>query len=109
MTRLSHVSDDPIGLSSSAPMCRSGRILFGHDGRMTEPREPVLAVIRDLRSDWENGQPDAWENWTIPQYLDAMGAWLEVYEQAYINNGQPVPNDGWAVFAAALRAGAFYE
>jgi hypothetical protein len=38
-----------------------------------------------------------------------MGAWLGVYEQAYINNGQPVPHDGWAVFAAALRAGAFYE
>ena len=47
---------------------------------MTEQREPVLEVIRALQRDWQNGQPDGWKNWTIPQYLDAMGAWLEVYE-----------------------------
>ena len=76
---------------------------------MTEPREPVLQVIRTLRLDWENGQPDGWENWTIPQYLDAMGAWLEVYERAYTNTGRPAPTDGWVVFAEALRSGAFYE
>ena len=72
---------------------------------MTAPRDPVLEVIRALQKDWENGQPDAWENWTIPQYLDAMDARLEVYERSYANTGWPVPTDGCGVFAEALRAG----
>ncbi len=38
---------------------------------MTEPRKPVQEVIRALRRDWEFGQPDSWQNWTIPQYLEA--------------------------------------
>jgi len=38
-----------------------------------------------------------------------MAAWLEVYEQAFINTGRQVPEDGWAVFAHAVRAAAAYE
>jgi len=46
---------------------------------------------------------------TVPAYLEAMAAWLEVYEQALINTGRPVPEDGWTVFAKAVRAAAVYE
>jgi hypothetical protein len=38
-----------------------------------------------------------------------MAAWLEGFEQAYINTGRQVPADGWTVFAAALQAAALYE
>jgi hypothetical protein len=38
-----------------------------------------------------------------------MAAWLQVYEHSYTNQGQPVPADGWTVFAHALRAAAIYE
>jgi hypothetical protein len=85
------------------------RILVGHDDGRPDSREPVIQAIASLVRDWEPGQPDSWENWTIPQYLEAMGAWLEVYERAYINRGETVPTDGWGAFAAALRAAAVYE
>jgi hypothetical protein len=49
------------------------------------------------------------ENLTIPEYLEAMAAWLEVYEHAYINTGRSVPVDGWTVFAQAVRTAAVYE
>ena len=50
-----------------------------------------------------------WENLTIPEYLDAMAAWLESYEQAFISTGRPVPADGWTIFASAVRAAAINE
>jgi hypothetical protein len=46
---------------------------------------------------------------TVPAYLEAMAAWLEVYEQAFIVTGRRVPEDGWAVFAEAVSAAAAYE
>jgi len=46
---------------------------------------------------------------TVPAYIEAMAAWLESYEQVYINAGPSVPTDGWTVFAAALQAAAIYE
>lgn len=54
-------------------------------------------------------RPTVGENWTIPEYLAAMAAWLELYEQAYINTERPVPADGWTIFAQALQAAAVYE
>jgi hypothetical protein len=38
-----------------------------------------------------------------PDYIEAMAARLEGYEQADINPGRAVPTDGWIVFAAALQ------
>jgi len=46
---------------------------------------------------------------TIPDYLEAMAAWLEGFEQVYVNTGRQVPTDGWTVFAGALQAAAIYE
>ena len=69
----------------------------------------VIAVLRQLVSDWRAGPPDHWENWTIPAYLEAMAAWLEVYEQAYINTERPIPTGGWTVFGQALEAAVAYE
>lgn len=80
------------------------------DSRMTAPgKHQVIAVLEQLMSDWRDGPPAGWENHAIPEYLEAMVAWLRVYEQSYTNRGQPVPADGWIVFAHALRAAAIYE
>lgn len=74
-----------------------------------EGKLEVIAVLRQLVSDWRAGPPSHWENRAIPAYLEAMAAWLEVYEQAYINTERPIPAEGWTVVGEALEAAAAYE
>jgi hypothetical protein len=74
-----------------------------------EGKSEVIAALRQLASEWRAGPPDDSENWTVPAYLEAMAAWLEVYEQSYVNSKRPVPANGWTVFAQAVRAAAVYE
>lgn len=74
-----------------------------------EGKDEVIGVLQQLVLEWRQGTPSGWENRTVPDYLEAMAAWLQVYEQAYTNLAEPPPTDGWAVFAAALRAAAIYE
>jgi hypothetical protein len=76
---------------------------------MTTGRDDVVATLRRLRNEWADGEPEGWKHWTIPGYLDAMAAWLEVFENAYTNSGRAVPTDGWEVFNAALNAAAICE
>src|SRR5258708_35363126 len=66
-------------------------------------------VLHRLLAEWETGAPARWENVTVPAYIEAMAAWLEGYENVYINTSRPVPADGWTVFAAALQAAAIFE
>jgi hypothetical protein len=42
-----------------------------------------------------------------PEYLEAMAAWLQVYKHSYTNQGQPVPADGWTVFAPCAACGRY--
>ena len=80
------------------------------DSRMTASgKHQVIAVLEQLLSQWRDGPPADWENQAIPEYLEAMAAWLQVYEHSSTNQGQPVPADGWTVFAHALRAAAIHE
>jgi hypothetical protein len=72
-------------------------------------KHDVIEVLHGLLAQWESGVPEGWENVTIPAYMEAMAAWLEGYEHAYVNTGRPVPADSWTVFAAALQAAAIYE
>jgi hypothetical protein len=72
-------------------------------------KHDVIEVLRRLLGQWDAGEPARWENATVPAYIEAMAAWLEGYEQSYINTGRAVPTDGWTVFAAALQAAAIYE
>lgn len=74
-----------------------------------EGKREVIVALQQLLSEWEAGPPRDWGNLTVPAYLEAMAAWLEVYEHAFINTGRPVPEDGWTVFAHAVRAAAAYE
>lgn len=81
---------------------------------MKHPKQTIIATIDDLLTDWKGPDhaptpPENWSSLTIPQFLDGMARWLEVHEQAWINDGEEPPTDGWVVFEAALRMGAFYE
>ena len=81
-----------------------------HDLLVTEEgKREVITALQQLLSEWAAGPPGHWENLTVPAYLEAMAAWLKVYEQAFINTGHPVPEDGWTVFAKAVSAAATYE
>ncbi len=80
-----------------------------HHRAVAADKHDVVGVLRSLLSQWEAGQPVGWDNATIPAYLEAMAAWLDSYQQAYVNTGRAVPGDGWTVFVAALQAAAFYE
>lgn len=66
-------------------------------------------MLQQLVSECAAGPPAHWENLTVPAYLEAMGAWLEAYEQAFINTGAECPTIGWNDFAKAVRAATVYE
>jgi hypothetical protein len=72
-------------------------------------RQQVIVILEELLDQWRAGPPGDWENHSIPEYLEAMSAWLSVYEHSHANRGQSAPADGWIVFAQALRAAAIYE
>jgi hypothetical protein len=76
---------------------------------MADGRSDVIAVLQELASQWSDGPPAAWENATVPQYLDAMAAWLADCEGFYEGAGSAMPADGWVILADALRASVVYE
>ena len=76
-------------------------------------RGEVLTRINQLLSQWtgehHDPPPDDWQNWTVPQFLEATGAWLSSYKNVWTNRGEQPPTDGWVIFQYALRAAARYE
>lgn len=76
---------------------------------MPADKDEVVEVLHRPLAEWSADTPRRWENVTIPAFLEAMAAWLERYEQVYVNTGRQVPTDGWTVFAAARQAAAIYE
>src|SRR5690348_4419100 len=81
-------------VAASALMARSRRV---HRRQARGHRRTTPAHFR-VRA----GPPDHWVNWAIPAYLEAVAAWLEVCEPAYIKSERQVPADGWTIFAQAL-------
>jgi hypothetical protein len=76
---------------------------------MSTGREKLIATLEELAAEARSGRVDAWENDTLSAYLEALAAWLRVYEQAYINTGRTAPTDAWDVLSAAVRAATIYE
>jgi hypothetical protein len=72
-------------------------------------RADVIRVLESLVAEWGDGKPETWENWTIPDYLEAMSAWLGSADASYAFRGEPVPSDGWQFFIDALSAAARYD
>ena len=76
---------------------------------MSSGREQLIATLENLAHEAQSEGGASWENTSLPSYLEAMAAWLRVYEFAYINTGRPVPDDPWEVMIAAFRAATAYE
>lgn len=76
---------------------------------MNEGRDKLIAALERLADEARTGRIDAWENDTLPAFLEALAAWLKVFEHAYVNARRPVPADPWEVLAAAVQAATTYE
>lgn len=63
----------------------------------------VDQLLAELRSD------NDWENPTLDRYLEAFGALLGSIENHYMNTGQQMPDDPWAIVAEVLRGARYYE
>jgi hypothetical protein len=83
------------------------QLLGGENHEQPQGKELVVQLLESLSNE---ASPDSdWENKTLPDYLEALGALLGSIENSYINDGVPVPNDPWALMAAALRGARYYE
>lgn len=72
-------------------------------------RQDLAVFISALREDLETNSA-SWENPSLPQFLDAMGAWVEVMDQVYKNEGLTLSEDQpWGLFATMLLAARIYE
>ena len=76
---------------------------------MSTGREQLIKALEELANEARSGGIEAWENDTLPAYLEALAAWLQVYEQAYRNTGREVPSDVWEVLTVAVRTATIYE
>ncbi len=72
-------------------------------------REDFCAFIDGLRADFQERSHD-WENVTMPDYLEAMSAWVTDMDGYYKNANEEMPADvSWKVFAQILSAASKYE
>ena len=71
-------------------------------------RDELIAAIDELRAELAAGA-DGWENNSLDRYLEALGALLGSIENAYLNEGQAVPQNAWSVMAEVVRGARFYE
>ena len=65
-------------------------------------RQDVIDAIQELVADFEQNE-ESWENSTLPQYLEAMGAWVEGY------GGKYNPEPSWEFITQMLSAAKIYE
>ncbi|MFC3831715.1 MULTISPECIES: hypothetical protein [Deinococcus] len=67
--------------------------------------EFVRHLLRDYQAD-----AGTWENITLPDFLQAMSAWIDDIGGWYANRGEAIPDHpSWATFAQILGAATVYE
>ncbi|AMO46696.1 Hypothetical protein AKI40_0268 [Enterobacter sp. FY-07] len=72
-------------------------------------REELLTLIQALATDARHS-PEAWQNKSVADYLEAMASWIEDMDGYYKNRQLPLPqNISWGVFADVLMAAKSYE
>jgi hypothetical protein len=64
-----------------------------------------ISVLKALRKDLEDN-PDNWENKTLPDFLEALEAWIEDCEGFYESDNVEA---SWGLIADALQAAKIYE
>jgi len=91
-------------------------------GKATEGQTPILEetsfvdtykdlalFVQELAHNLRT-KPQEWENVTLPEYLEAMAAWLEDADGYYANAGKPIPQQpSWQNLAEILLAAKHYE
>lgn len=69
---------------------------------MNEGLRKVLEALGSLRADLERN-PEAWENPTLPRYLESMQAWLEASQEKSLRE------PSWDLIVDMLEAAKIYE
>jgi hypothetical protein len=65
----------------------------------------VDQMVADLRAN-----PDAWENYTLEGFLDALSRVLDALPQGYANRGEQLPaQPTWHMVAEILGGATGYE
>lgn len=73
-------------------------------------RRSFIHFVNELKQDFLTN-PDGWENKTIPDYLDAIGAYAKDIQRYYDNTNQNINAEtpDWQTFADILQGATVYE
>jgi len=72
-------------------------------------REEFAQFVRELTDDFRLNR-SAWENATLPDFLEALAAWVDALPGYCKNQGVPLPEPPqWRTFALILSAAKIYE
>ncbi len=72
-------------------------------------REDLARFVAELRRSLLDGG-NGWENTTLEQFLEALGAWCADLPGYFANRGEPVPEQpDWQLVGRMLLAAAQYE
>lgn len=72
-------------------------------------KDRMAVAVRALLQDWTAGPPADWANHSLPDYLEALAAWLEDCDGYYASRSASIPWNAWEVMRAAMRAATVYE
>jgi hypothetical protein len=65
----------------------------------------VMAMLNDLRKN-----PDAWQNASLPDFLESFAAAMEDLDQVYAERGEVLPDQpSWRLVAELLVAASGHE
>lgn len=80
-----------------------------YDFKVTD-RQTFIEFLDLLRKDYLNN-PDRWENKTLPEFLEALGAYAEDIQGYYDNMKQDINADqpNWQTFADIFKGATIYE
>jgi len=71
--------------------------------------EEFATFVRSLRQNLLEHSAD-WENANLPEFLEAMAAWVEDMQGYFTNKGTRMPaQPNWSIFAQILAAARQYE
>jgi hypothetical protein len=74
-----------------------------------QSRDDFIVFLAALIQDRQANQDD-WENNDLPNYLEALGAWVEDMDGYFLNQQQPVPQQpSWQLLGKILLAAKTYE
>lgn len=77
--------------------------------RSVSSKQELVEFIRLLLDDFARGAR-AWNNSTLPSFLEASAGWLGDSDGYYRNLGEPIPDaPSWRMVAEMLLAATLYE